>query len=104
ELKVPYYLLFVPREQELTLYHHTETRHVSVKPSAQARYAIPELEMELGLLDGWVRVWFRGQLLALPAELQRDLEKERKRAESAEAEVARLRQQLAELTKQQKRK
>ena len=49
QLKVPYYLLFVPDEQEMTLYRHTGEKYVSVKPDEQGRYALPELELELGL-------------------------------------------------------
>jgi Uma2 family endonuclease len=108
ELKVPYYLLFVPEEQELTLDRHTGKKYVSVKPNEADRYTIPELKMELGLVDGWVRFWFRGELLPLPSELQRDVEqlrhqlkeekrrfqKERKARLAAEQELARLREQL----------
>ena len=36
QLKVPYYLLFVPDEQEMTLYRHTGEKYVSVKPDAGA--------------------------------------------------------------------
>jgi Uma2 family endonuclease len=73
ELKVPYYLVFYPDNQDLTLYHLTGKKYVSVKPNADGRYAVPELEIELALLDGWVRFWFRGELLPLPAELQKQL-------------------------------
>src|SRR5262249_830836 len=53
-------------------------KFVSVKPNRQGRYAIPELELEVAILDGWVRYWFRGRLPPLPADLQRELdEKER---------------------------
>lgn len=109
ELKVPYYLLFVPEEQEMTLYHHNGTRYVSVQTNEADRCAIPPLEMEIGVHDGWVRYWYQGKLLPLPAELQDDLDNAREqlvstthRAEAAEAEVARLRKQLAELEKQQR--
>jgi hypothetical protein len=74
EMQVPYYMLFVPDEQELTLYHHREGRYISVQPDESGRYAIPELELAVGLLDGWVRYWFRGELLPLPADLLRSLE------------------------------
>jgi len=77
DLKVPYYLLFVPDSQEMTLYHHTGEKYVSVKPNEQGRYAIPELEIEVGLHDGWMRYWFCGELLPLPAELQSELAKTR---------------------------
>ncbi len=81
DLKVPYYLIFFPDNQELTLYRHKGKKYVAVPPNDQGRCAIPELELEVGLLDGWVRYWFRGELLPLPADLQRDLKRERQRAE-----------------------
>src|SRR5207237_7314632 len=98
ELKVPYYLLFVPESQEMTLYRHNGEKYVSVKPNAHGCYEIPELELEVGLHGGWMRYWFRGELLPLPAELQAELVKERaelvkeRQARlAAEQEVARLR-------------
>jgi Uma2 family endonuclease len=78
ELKVPYYLLFAPDEQELTLYRHNDERYVSVPPNEQGRHELSELKLEVGLLDGWVRYWYQGELLPLPAELQRDLEETRR--------------------------
>jgi Uma2 family endonuclease len=123
ELKVPYYLLFVPDEQELTLYHHTGARYVSVMPNEQGRYVITELELEMGLRDGWVRYWYQGELLPLPADLQRSLDEARKqlaemthRAEAAdrraeaeqqarlaaERELAQLRAQMEQLQARQR--
>jgi Uma2 family endonuclease len=109
QLKVPYYLLFQPDVQELTLYRHTGRKYVSVKPNDAERLALSELELEVALLDGWVRFWFRGQLLPLPAELQRQLDdlrrerddlrqkldEERRARLAAEEELARLRAQAA---------
>jgi Uma2 family endonuclease len=60
ELEVPYYLLFYPETQDLSLYRHNGRYYVSVLPDEQQRYPIREIEVELGLLDGWVRFWFRG--------------------------------------------
>jgi Uma2 family endonuclease len=110
ELKVPYYLLFVPESQELTLHRHTGERYATVLPDEHGRFALPELELELGLLDGWVRFWFRGELLPLPADLLRQLDEARRRIHEAErraaeehelrlAAEARLAQALAELKK-----
>jgi Uma2 family endonuclease len=81
DLKVPYYLLFYPEDQELTLYRHNGRKYVSVKPNAEGRLAIAELDLEIGIHEGWARYWYQGQLLPLPAELQRDLEQERREKE-----------------------
>jgi hypothetical protein len=78
ELKVPYYLLFYPDADELTLYRHNGRKYTSVKPNAQERYGIQELELEVRLSEGWVRFWFQGELLPLPADLQRELQETRR--------------------------
>jgi len=103
ELKVPYYLVFYPDTQDMTLYHHDGERYHSVKPNENDRVEIPELTMEMGLLDGWVRFWFRGELLPLPADLQRELDQTRvqlkkaqQRANKAEQRANKAEQQLAE--------
>jgi hypothetical protein len=103
ELKVPYYLVFYPDAGELTLYRHNQRKYVTVKPDEHGRYAIPELDLEAGILDGWMRFWHRGELLPLPADLQRDLDEARreadelrKRLEAAERELAELRARLGQ--------
>src|SRR5207244_954615 len=48
-LRVPYYLIFYPDNQELTLYRHNGKKYVTVLPNEQGRYPIPKLEMELAL-------------------------------------------------------
>jgi Uma2 family endonuclease len=103
-LKILYYLVFYPDTQDLTLFHHNGEKYVSKKPNRRGRLAIPELDMEVSLLDGWVRYWFKGELLPLPADLQRDLDETRRqlaeatrRAESAEQEVAQLRAEIEQL-------
>ena len=74
ELRVPYCLLFHPHRQDLRVYRHGGRRYKLLKPNAVGRIRIPELDLELGLRDGWVRFWYRGQLLELPAELQHRLD------------------------------
>jgi hypothetical protein len=93
--------MFLPDDQDLRLYRHDGTRYRKVKPNEHGRYAILELDLELGLYKGWVRFWHRGELLALPAELERQVrsaqslaKQERKRREAAEAEIKKLRAQL----------
>jgi Uma2 family endonuclease len=97
ELRVPYYLIFVPDAEELTLYRHTRRRYVSVKANENGRHAISELDLEVALLDGWVRYWHRGELIPLPADFERKLAEANRRAETAERENARLRAELDRL-------
>jgi Uma2 family endonuclease len=111
ELQVPYYLLFHPDAGRLSLYEMMEDAYSEVRPNAAGRLAIPELELEVALLDGWVRYWFQGELLPLPGDLliqlkavEAELEQERtarlaaeSRARSVEVELARLREEIARL-------
>jgi hypothetical protein len=84
ELKVPYLLMFYPDNQELTVYRHNGRKYVTVKPNEREHYAVSEVEIEVALLDGWVRYWYQGQLLPLPAELQRGRDEALQRADRAE--------------------
>jgi Uma2 family endonuclease len=109
ELRVPYYLLFYPDNEEMTLFRMGAKGYAAVAPNATGRVAVPELELEAGLLGEWVRFWFRGELLPLPgdllverdvareqrdeARLERDAERQARLA--AEAEIAKLREELA---------
>lgn len=90
ELKVPYYLLFYPDNMELTLYYRRLGKYKAMRPNARGRLAIRKLELEMGILDGWVRFWFRGELLPLPGEQLRALQQK-------DREVQRLRAQLEAL-------
>ncbi|MGL4551035.1 MAG: Uma2 family endonuclease [Gemmataceae bacterium] len=114
ELKVPYYFLFEPEVKEMTLYRMNDAeKYVSVKPDDAGRVALPELDLEIGIVEDWVRYWFRGALLELPAELARQtdalrdelrvanqhLGQERQARETLEAENARLRAELEAMKK-----
>jgi len=101
ELQVPYYLLFTPDSQVLALYRHTGTRYGRIRANAQGRHEIVELELEVGLHDGWMRYWFRGKLLPLPAEMQRELATLRTAHHAAEQEIAQLREEVERLKKAQ---
>jgi Uma2 family endonuclease len=103
-LKVPYYLLFYPEAQELSLFRHNGRRFVSVRPNEQGRLAIAQLELEVALLDEWVRFWYRGELLPLPLGCQRQLDAERQGRLAAEQELARLRAEVGELKRRKNHK
>jgi Uma2 family endonuclease len=94
ELKVPYYLVFYPEVGDLTLYHHNKRRYATVKPNEHGRCPIPELDLEVGLLDGWVRFWYKDMLLQLPADLQRELDAARRQAEEEKRRADGLQQRL----------
>jgi hypothetical protein len=78
ELKVPYYLLFYPDASELTVFRLRGRSYRSVRPNEHGRLPIEGLDVEVALLEDWVRYWHKGELLPLPADLQRDLEQTRK--------------------------
>ncbi len=73
ELKLPYLLMFYPEAQELRLYHHAGRKYRSVPVNEAGRHPIPDLELEIALVEGWARFWYQGQLLELPAALQRQM-------------------------------
>jgi len=110
QLKVPYYLLFQPDIRKLTLYRHNGLKYVRVKPNTHGRLAIPKIELEVAILDDWVRYWYHGELLPLPAELQRDLDETRRQLDverqariAAEQELLRIRAELEELKRRNNR-
>jgi Uma2 family endonuclease len=100
ELKVPYYLIFYPDTQDLTLYRHNRRKYVSVKPNQHGRYPIAQLDLEMGLHDGWVRYWYEGELLPLPADLQRELDQARRQAAAEKQRADELQQRLEEAERQ----
>lgn len=89
DLKVPYYLLFDPDKQTLTLYKHNGKKYAVVKANEHGRLAVPELDLEVAIRDRWVRFWHHGELLPLPADLKLA-------NDSLRDGVTRLRKQLAE--------
>ena len=84
-LRVPYYLLFYPDNQDLSLFKYRKYKkaYSSVLANDNQRFPVTELELEVAILDGWVRFWFRGELLPLPADLQRELQTLREQLRTA---------------------
>lgn len=95
-LQVPYYLVFDPEVQHLALFRHTGKKYVAVKMNKHGRYAISALDVEVALLDGWVRFWHLGELLPLPADLQRALEESQREAAQATRRADELQRRLEE--------
>ena len=85
DLQVPYYMLFEPQKLRLTLYKlgTTTRKFKQVRPNAAGRFAIPELDIEMGLVDVWVRFWFRGKLLPITGEMAAELDESKKETRNA---------------------
>jgi Uma2 family endonuclease len=75
ELETPYCLFFHPQRRDLQVFRHEQGRYVQMEPNVHGRIAIPELDLEVGLRDGWARFWHRGALLEIPDELDRRLKR-----------------------------
>ena len=107
DLQVPYYMLFEPQKLRLTLYKlGTKTRKFrELRPNAAGRLAIPELDIEMALVDVWVRFWFRGKLLPLPGEMAVELDESKKETRKAhrDTRVAEEAARAAEETAQRER-
>jgi uncharacterized coiled-coil DUF342 family protein len=52
------------------------------------------------MLEGWVRFWYKGELLPLPAEWQRQLQGARKEAKEAREEATEAREEAKEARQQ----
>jgi Uma2 family endonuclease len=110
ELKVPYCLMYYPEKQDLRVWHHNGKRYERIEANAAGRHPIPELDQEVGIQDGWVRYWYRGELLPLPTELWEErnaiaAERDRlaARADKLAEENARLRALLEEAANPRKK-
>jgi Uma2 family endonuclease len=100
ELKVPFFLLFYPDGPDLTLYRHNGKKYVSVIANDNGRHPLPKVEMEIAILDGWVRYWYQGKLLPLPADLQRDLDETRQELKKARLQIKRMEEQARQAQEQ----
>jgi Uma2 family endonuclease len=98
QVRMPYYLLFEPEKKLLTLYRLSVRagKFVSVKPNAADRLPIQKLELEVGLYDDWMRFWFRGQLLPMPAELAETLALTQEKLGQTEQKLGQTEQRLGQ--------
>ena len=76
QLRTPYCLCFHPDKRNWEVYHHDGQRYVQLEPDLNGRVEIPELELQIGLHEGWIRFWHQGQLLEIPTELHQRLERQ----------------------------
>jgi hypothetical protein len=70
EAGITYSLVFDADRRSVTGYHLTRPRrYVPLKCDEWNRLAVPELDLEVLVRDGWMRYWFRGELMPLATEL-----------------------------------
>lgn len=118
-LHIPYYLIYYPDTEDLSLFRlNSRKSYSSVKTAWNGRYPIPPLDMEVEILNGWVRYWYQGNLLPLPGDLLHQVdaleqqlqaerqatererqraERERQRAEQESERANRAEEELAQL-------
>lgn len=63
DLQIPYCTMFEHPVQKLTMFHSVGNRYEPMRADSLNRYSIPELDLQVGIMDGWMRFWFRGELL-----------------------------------------
>lgn len=64
-----YALIFDPDRNDLRIFRHDGKSFVILEKNANGRFEIPEIELEVALLDGWTRFWHQQELLDLTGEL-----------------------------------
>ena len=102
-IHVPFYGIYEVEKASVEVYHLVEGRYSLLPANHRGHYPIPPLAVELGIWQGryknaelpWLRWWDREGNLLLTGEER--AEQERQRAERAEQENARLREQLRTL-------
>ena len=101
-IRVPFYGIYEVKKASIELYHLLEGKYEQVPENERGHYPIIPLGLELGIWQGtyqnvelpWLRWWtIEGELLLTGEE---KAEQEKRRAEQAELEIARLRELLRE--------
>jgi hypothetical protein len=73
DLKIPYYLCFYHETQDMTLFQLRKRTYRVVRPDERERVAVAELDIEMALVNGWVRFWYKGELIELPNDMYQKL-------------------------------
>jgi Uma2 family endonuclease len=92
-IKAAYYVIWDPFRSQLEVFELIHGLYRPMMPSAEGRFRILEMDIELGIWNGiyhelpadWLRVWERGRLVPTSEE-QSDLERQRAENEKQRAE------------------
>jgi hypothetical protein len=96
DLKIPYYLCFYHETQDMTLFQLRNRRYRVVRPDEQERVAVAELDIEMALVNGWVRFWYKGEFIELPNDMYQKLTRANANLTQANANLATTQQQLTD--------
>ncbi|MEC4811715.1 MAG: Uma2 family endonuclease [Scytonema sp. PMC 1069.18] len=103
-IKPSYYVIFEVKKASVEIYELFAGQYIKVSPNSRGHYPIKVLDTELGIWQGhflldkelsWLRWWDEAGNLLLTGDER--AKAERQRAENAEKENARLREQLGSL-------
>ena len=92
ELQLLYCVIYDPRNFDLQIYRHDGRQYVQMKPDSNDRYHVPELDVEIGVIEGWMRFWHRGKLVDLPEELDQQLQQQEQRIQEQQERLNQLNQ------------
>jgi Uma2 family endonuclease len=100
ELRVPYCILFDPERQDLQVYRHLGTQYERLEPDLAGRCAIGELDLQVGILDRWLRYWYQGKLLPVTDELARQIEQLARELDARDRQIDQQTRQIDRQTRQ----
>lgn len=87
QLQVLYCLSIQIEAEDMRLYRHDGERYQVVKPDARGLSCVPELDLHVGLIRGWVRYWYQEEMLLMPGELQQLSDRHSEQIEALRAEL-----------------
>jgi hypothetical protein len=74
--------MYHPERRDLRMFHHEDGRYIQMEADDRGRIGVPELGLEIGMKEGWLRFWHEGNLLNIPSELDAKLRDREHRLES----------------------
>ncbi len=98
ELQTAYCLCFHPDKRKWEVYRHDGQRYVQLEPDLNGRVEVPELELRIGLREGWIRFWHQGELLEIPSELQQRLDRQTEKISRQTEKISRQTEKISRQT------
>ncbi|MDA1015425.1 MAG: hypothetical protein O3A00_13360 [Planctomycetota bacterium] len=101
QLQVPYYLILDTDQTEpLQLLCHNGASYEPVVANDRGRFAVPELDLEIGFRDRLIRYWHKTELLPIPKEVPGLLAERDRKIHERDRKLDEKEQQLTEAGRQ----